>query len=80
MPFGMVKSLATIVQGLNRVLETLSGVKSYIDDIVIYNDSWEEYIRTLKELFGRLRRAWITARPTKCLQQIGRIPRSSNWR
>ena len=35
----------------------ISGVGSYIDDIVIYSDSWEEHLRTLKELFGRLRRA-----------------------
>ena len=41
----------------------MSGVGSYINDIVIYSDSWEEHLRTLKELFGRLRRARITARP-----------------
>ena len=67
MPFGMVNSGATPVRGLKKVLEGLSGVSSYIDDIVIYSDSWEEHLRTLKELFGRLRRARITARPTKCL-------------
>ena len=52
---------------MKKVLEGLSGVGSYIDDIVIYSDSWEEHLRTLKELFGRLRRARITAQPTTCL-------------
>ena len=61
MPIGMVNSGATLVRGLKKVLEGLSGVSSYIDDIVIYNDSWEEHLRTLKELFGRLRRARTTA-------------------
>ena len=42
------------------------GVVSYIDDIEIYSDSWGEHLRTIKELFGRLRRARITARPMKC--------------
>ena len=42
-------------------------------DGVIYSDSWEEHLRTLKELFGRLRRAWITARPTKCLLIANRM-------
>ena len=65
MPHGMVNSGATLVRGLKKVLEGLSGVGSYIDDIVVYNDSWEEHLGTLKELFGRLRRARITARPTK---------------
>ena len=57
MPFGVVNSGATLVRGLKKVLEGLSGVSSYIDDIAIYSDSWEEHLRTLKELFGRLRRA-----------------------
>ena len=65
MPFGMVNLAATLVRGSKKVLEGLSGVGSYIDDIVIYSDIWEEHLRTLKELFGRLR-AKITARPTKC--------------
>ena len=41
MPFGMVNSGATLVRGLKKVLEGLSGVDSYIDDIVIYSDSWK---------------------------------------
>ena len=65
MPFGMVNSGATLVGVLEKILEGLSGVCSYIDDIVSYSDSWEEHLSTLKELFGRLSRARITARPTK---------------
>ena len=61
MPFGLVNSRDTLVRGLKKVLEGLSGVGSYIEDIVIYSDSWGEHLRTLKELFGRLRRARITA-------------------
>ena len=73
MPFGMVNSGATLVRGLKKVLKGLSGVSSYIDDIVIYSDSWEEHLRTLKELFGRLRRPRITARPVKCLLGANRM-------
>ena len=73
MPFWTVNSGATQVRGLKKVLEELSGVGSYIDDIGIYSDSWEEHLRTLKELFGRLRRAKITARPTKCLLGANRM-------
>ena len=73
MPFAMVNSGATLVQGLKKVLEGLSGVGSYINDIVIYSDSWEEHLRSLQELFGRLRRARITAQPTKCLLGANRM-------
>ena len=33
--------------------------------LMTYSDSWEEHLRTSKELFGRLGRARITARPTR---------------
>ena len=55
MPFGMVNSGATLVRGLRKILDGMPRVRSYIDDIV--SDSWEDHIRTLKELFGRLRKA-----------------------
>ena len=73
MPFGIVNSGATLVRGLGKILEGMPGVGSYIDDIVIYSESWKDHLRTLKELFGRLRKARITTRPTKCLpfQQNG---------
>ena len=73
MPFGMVNSGATLVRGLRKILDGMPGVGSYVDDIVIYSDSWEDHIRTLKELFGRLRKARITARPTKCLLGASRM-------
>ena len=47
MPFGMVNSGATLVRGLRKILEGLPRDGSYIDDIVIYSDSWEDHIRTL---------------------------------
>ena len=73
MPFGMVNKGATLVQGLKKVLKGLSGVGSYIDDIVIYSDTWEEHLRTSKKLFGRMRRARITARLMKCLLGANRM-------
>ena len=73
MPFGMVNSGATLVRGLRKILEGMPGVGSYVDDIVIYSDSWEDHIKTLKELFSRLRMARIKARPTKCLLGASRM-------
>ena len=70
---GMVNSGATLVRGLRNILEGMPGVGSYIDDIIIYSDSWEDHLRTLKELFGRLRKRRITARPTKCLLGASRM-------
>ena len=69
----MVNSVTTLVRGLRKILEGMPGVGSYIGDIVIYSDSWEDHLGTLKELFGRLRKAKITARPTKCLLEASRM-------
>ena len=73
MPLGMVNTGATLIRELKKVLDRMSGVGSYIDDIVIYSDIWEEHLGTLRELFGRLVRARITARPTKCLLGADRM-------
>ena len=66
MPFGMVNSGATLVRGIRKILEGIPRVRSYFYDILKYCDSWEDHLGTLKELFGRLNKARITARPTKC--------------
>ena len=44
MLFGMVNSGATLVRGLRKILEGLPGVGYYIDDIVIFSDSWEDHL------------------------------------
>ena len=44
MPFVMVDSGATLVRGLRKILEGMPGVGSYIDDIVIYNNGWEDHL------------------------------------
>ena len=73
MPLWMVNTGATLIRELKKVLDRMSGVGSYIDDIVIYSDIWEEHLGTLRELFGRLVRARITAQPTKCLLGADRM-------
>ena len=73
MPFGMVNSGTTLVRGLRKILEGMPGVGNYIDNIVIYSGSWEDHLTLLKELFGRLRKTKITARPTKCLLGASRM-------
>ena len=73
MPFSMVNSGATLVRELRKILGGMPEVGSYNDDIVIYSDTWEDHLRMLKELFGRLRKARITAQPTKCSLGVSRM-------
>ncbi|XP_071487082.1 uncharacterized protein [Diadema antillarum] len=66
MPFGLVNAPASFSRLMRRLLDRLGGTVNYIDDILIYSTTWEEHLRTLTELFRRLRAAKLTARPSKC--------------
>ena len=67
MPFGMKNSGATLVRGMREVLSGMSGVESYIDDLIVFSRDWETHLRTLEELLKRLSEANLTARPSKCI-------------
>ncbi len=66
MPFGLVNAAATFSRIMRILLQGLSSVDNYIDDILIHTKSWEEHVVKLKEVLRRLRKANLTARPSKC--------------
>ena len=66
MPFGLVNAPASFSRMMRRLLNGLDGTVNYIDDILVYSDTWEQHMATLTELFRRLRNARLTARPSKC--------------
>ncbi|XP_060073585.1 uncharacterized protein LOC132553365 [Ylistrum balloti] len=66
MSFGLVNAPATFCRLMRILLESMKNIESFIDDILIYTKTWEEHLAILRELFVRLRKAMITARPTKC--------------
>ena len=41
MPFGMKNSQATFHRLINTCYKDLEGVEVYVDDIVIFSDTWE---------------------------------------
>ena len=66
MPFGLVNAPASFSRLMRRLLNGLEGTVNYIDDILVYSDTWEQHMATLTELFRRLRNSRLTARPSKC--------------
>ena len=70
MPFGFQGAPATFQRMVDRLLNRLSEfAKSYIDDIIIFSNSWEEHCEHLKTVLGRIEEAGLTAKPRKC--QLG---------
>ena len=67
MPFGMKNSGASLFREMRQLLSGMDHVSSYIDDLIVYIEDWESHLRALEELLGRLQRANLAVRPTKCL-------------
>ena len=67
MPFGMVNAPATFVRMMNRVLEGCGEfADSFIDDIGVYSNTWEDHMKHLRTVCRCLREANLSARPSKC--------------
>lgn len=60
MPFGMKNSQATFQRMMNHCLRVLPGVETYINDIVVYNNTWAEHMISLRKVFSRLKHANLT--------------------
>ena len=67
MPFGMMNSGATLVRGMKKLLYGMHNVDSIVDDILVHTMTLSEHVCLLKDLFQRLQRANLTARPLKCV-------------
>ena len=67
MPFGMIKSAATLRRAMKKLIKDLDDVDFYWDDILVHTHTWEEHIKAVRELSARLLRAGMTIRPTKCI-------------
>ena len=65
MPFGMKNSQATFQRLMNICLKDLEGVEVYVDDIVIFSDTWEEHLKRLEQVLFRLKEANLTVNLSK---------------
>lgn len=48
------------------MLSGLKNVKNYIDDIVVHHAQWDDHVNGIKDVLEILRKAGLTARPSKC--------------
>jgi len=67
MPFGLNGAPATFQRLMDEVLRGLEGFSAaYIDDVVIFSTTWEDHLKAVRSVLGRLRQAGLTAKPRKC--------------
>jgi hypothetical protein len=67
MPFGLKNSSATFNKMMRIMIAGLDGVDSYIDDIIVYSETWEDHLQILDKLFGRINEVNLHVRPSKCV-------------
>ena len=81
MPFGLTSAPATFQRLMDRVLSDLlwHKVMVYLDDIIIYSETWQQHLTTIDDVLRRLRAAGLKASPGKCefgqtsMQYLGHI-------
>src|SRR5436309_13497285 len=61
MPFGLTNAPATFQRLMDKILEAEIGkfVQVYLDDIIIYSETWEEHLEHIKQVFQRLEDAGL---------------------
>ena len=67
MPFGLRNAPVTFQRLMDQVLDgMLEFAGAYIDDVTIYNQSWEDHMTHVALLLEKLKKVGLTAKPSKC--------------
>lgn len=67
MPFGLKGAPATFQRLMDVILGPYTAfARAYLDDIVIFSESWEEHLTHLDTIFSILEKTGLKAKPTKC--------------
>ena len=56
MPFGMENAPATFQRMINQLVSGMDGCEAYIDDVIVYSNSWEEHMVQLRILLQGCRK------------------------
>ena len=67
MPFGLQGAPAIFQRLMDRVLHGVGDfAAAYLDDIVIFSETWEDHLSHVHLVLGRLQASGLTAKPSKC--------------
>src|SRR3954454_22836318 len=68
MPFGLCNAPATFQRLMHEVLGNLIYTKApvYLDDIIIHSKTFEQHLKDIDEVFGKLRDARLMSKESKC--------------
>ncbi|XP_068234180.1 uncharacterized protein [Palaemon carinicauda] len=65
LPFGLKNAPAVFQRLMDQVISYMPGIRVYLDDIVVFSDTWLDHLSMLKDLLRRLRQTCLTINLTK---------------
>ena len=65
MPFSMKNAPATFQCMINKIMANFEGCEAYIDDFIVFGNTWKQHLERICELFSRLRTAKLTVNLVK---------------
>jgi hypothetical protein len=65
MPFGLKNAPATFQRMINQIVTDIPGCEAYIDDVIIYSETWDEHVERIRLLFQKLAYANLTVNLVK---------------
>ena len=79
MAFGMRNAPACFQRLVNIITQGMTECAAYLDDLILYSESWSVHLQQLRELFCRLSKANLTLNLAKCefgkatVKYLGRV-------
>ncbi|CAM4684191.1 unnamed protein product, partial [Lepidochelys kempii] len=74
LPFGLWNAPTTFQRLVDGLLVGLGEYAvSYLDDVAIFLDSWEEHLEHIQKVFERIREAGLTVKAKKCQIDLNRV-------
>ena len=64
--FGLTNAPATFQRMMSTILKGVKGCLGFLDDIIIFADTWEEHHLILEEVLGRIWAAGLKFKREKC--------------
>lgn len=75
LPFGLCNAPATFERLADTVLQGLKWKEAlvYLDDTIVFSDTFSEHLRRLENVFQRLEQANLTLKPSKCFFGFNKV-------
>ena len=66
MPFGLTNAPATFQRLMEQTLADLTHTMAYLDDVIVFSETFEEHLERLGAVFQRLEEQGLKLKPSKC--------------